>query len=107
MKEEELKTAFDLIQGILYLLPMILGLWKLSSVVHQVKTNAKDVNDLGKRLNNVVETLKAENTELINKFNIMTNQITELLTSMSHIRKDIEELKSDMKGIVRKGASKK
>ena len=99
---EQAISANQLIQGITYFGPLAIIIWNAAITHYKVKKNKEDIDKVGIKVDDVVNSLKAENTELLLRFNLATNQITELITSMSHVRKDMEELKSDMKGMMKK-----
>jgi len=99
MEQEVLVTSF--IQVIIYLLPVIGIVWKLSSIVHQVNENKKSIEELEGKLRSTVDTIRREYTEVVHQVNLVSNNVTEVLTSLKHLKEDVGEVKSSIKEISR------
>jgi len=84
---------FDFLHTIIYLIPLGILIWKMSSVAHQTKENAKDVDELARKFNNHIELQRSKGTELAGKVEKISHDVTALLTSMEHLKADLEVLK--------------
>ena len=81
----------------MFLAPVVGIIWKVSSIVHQVNDNRKDIDGLGNKVNTIVVDLKKEQMTITDKMNTISNNITELLVSLHHLQQNMEEIKSDVK----------
>jgi len=91
--------AFLLVQTMLFLAPIVGVIWKVTSMVHDVKENKKDLNNLGEKVREMQADIKKEQTSLSDKISVMGNNIVELLTSLQHMKQSIEDVKRDVKEI--------
>ena len=98
MTEQAYQTV-NLIQGILYLVPLAGLIWKLSSIAHQVKENKKDIDGLASKQRGFKDDWTKDNGDITQKVGAVSLNIAEISIIVNHIKDDIHELKTDMKEI--------
>ena len=92
-------AAVLLVQAVLFLAPLVALIWKIAGVVYQVKANKADIDNLGRKISEMSNTAKVEAEGVLSKITTISLNITELLTSLHHLRKDMDSMKSDLKDL--------
>jgi len=90
-----------LIQTIVFLAPIVGIIWKAAGLAHDIKINARDIDGLGSKITSVISRQQADQEDLISKINLTSNNITEILTALQYMKKDIDDLKTEIKRIRR------
>ena len=87
---------FDLsfINTIIYLTPLGILIWKMSGIAHQVKKNTQDLIELDEKVDSHISLQRTKGSELAGKVDKISHDVTALLTSMDHLKADIEALKN-------------
>jgi len=86
---------FNFIHTIIYLIPLGILVWKMSGIAHQVKRNTQDLTVLDEKLNEHINLQRTKGNELAEKVNKISHDVTALLTSMDHLKADLEVLKKE------------
>ena len=85
------------IQTIISLAPAMILIWKMSSYVHQVNENKKDIDNLGIKLSSIIEKMQNEYSDSVKSTNLLHNNIIEILSAIEYLKKDITEIKNELK----------
>jgi uncharacterized protein YoxC len=87
----------ELIQSIVFVLPVVMIIWKLSGVIHAVERHTKDIDGLGKKINDLLIVKNETDDMLAKKIEKIEKTLTEVSTSMQFIQRDVKEVKDDLK----------
>ena len=86
-----------LIQTIIFLTPVIILIWKMSGYAHQINQNKINIDNLGKKLDEVVKKQQTEQSEMVAKISIVSSNVTEILAIFKYLKEDIDYIKKDIK----------
>ena len=86
---------FNFIHTIIYLIPLGIIVWKMSGIAHQAKRNMQDVTELEEKLNEHIGLQRTKGNDLAVKVDKISHDVTALLTSMEHLKADLEVLKKN------------
>jgi uncharacterized protein (DUF342 family) len=84
----------EIIQSIVFFIPIGLIIWRMSALNSNIQENKKDIDGLGKKIRDQDEKIK---NDLSMKLDKVENTLIELSTSMQFTQRDIEEIKTDLK----------
>lgn len=97
MDEDQGKILILLIQTLLFVAPVIAMIWKAAGMAHQIKENKKDIDGIGVKVANNIHAQQSIQIDLTNKITAAGNNIIEILTTLQFMKKDIDELKKEIK----------
>ena len=89
-----------IIQVIAFAAPVVGIIWKLAIVHTKIERHSTDLNNLGQKMRDKDEEYNRLFTTLLESVRKVEITLIEFTTSVQHIQRDLEELKTDMKGSV-------
>ena len=92
----------ELVQIVIFITPIVGIIWKLATVVNKVNQNSKDIDNLGKKFADLLLQRQNEIINLTIKVDKLHTSVVELNTSNGHIQKNLEEMKADVKEMLKK-----
>ena len=89
----------SLIQTVISLAPAIVLIWKMSGYAHQINKNKEDINNIGNKLNGIIEKSQAERTNTTNQIISLNNNVSQILTEFKYLKENIDDMKKDLRDI--------
>lgn len=86
-----------LAQTLLSLGPLVAIIWRGAKLVAQVEENVNDINNLGKKVNQIADIQHNEQKQLAQKMDMIDRSVVEISTTMRHINDTLIEMKRDIR----------
>ena len=99
MNEQHLgQSLVRIIQVVAFAAPMVGIIWKLATVHAKIERHSVDLNNLGQKMRDKDEEYSRLFNLLLENVKKIEMTLVEVTSSMQHIQRDMEELKTDVKG---------
>jgi ribosomal protein L11 len=87
----------ELVQSVVFLIPVGMLIWKLAGVYHTTEKHSKDIDGLGKKVGEIIEADNKTIAKMSTKLDELENTLIAMTESMKYTQRDIGEIKTELK----------